>query len=74
MPHKRISDPRTEGRVLLAIDAFKKGQFASIRAAATAYDAPYTTTLRRAQGRLPRRECQLNGRKLSSTEELALEK
>ena len=73
MPHKRVSDPHTEGRILLAINAFKQGQFTSIRAAATAYDAPYTTTLRRAQGRTPRRECRPNGQKLSSTEESALE-
>jgi hypothetical protein len=73
MRHKRGSDPHTEGRVLLAIKAFTQGQFTSIKAAATAYDAPYTTTLRRAQGRPPRRECQPNGRKLSSTEESALE-
>lgn len=74
MPQKRISDPHTEGRVLLTINAFKQGHFASIRAAATAYDAPHTTTLRRAQGRLPYRECQPNGRNLSFTEESALEK
>jgi hypothetical protein len=71
---KRRSDPQTEGRVLLAINAFNQGQFASLKAAATAYDAPYTTTRRRAQGRPPRRECQPNSQKLSSTEESALEK
>jgi DDE superfamily endonuclease/Tc5 transposase DNA-binding domain/helix-turn-helix, Psq domain len=73
MPHKRVSDPHTEGRILLAINAFKQGQFISIRAAATTYDVPYTTTLRRAQGRPPRSECRPNGQKLSSTEESALE-
>jgi hypothetical protein len=74
MPHKRVSDPQTEGRILLAINAFNQGHFSSIKAAAGAYDAPYTTTLRRAQGRPSRRECQPNGRKLSPTEEEALEK
>jgi hypothetical protein len=72
MPHKRVSDPQDEGRILLAITAFKQGQFTSIRAAATAYDTPYITTLRRAQGRPSRSECQPNGQKLSSTEEGAL--
>jgi hypothetical protein len=57
MPHKRGSDPYKEGRILLAINAFNQGQFSSILAAANVYDAPYTTTLRRAQGRPPRREC-----------------
>jgi hypothetical protein len=73
MPRKRASDPHTEGRVLLAIKAFNQGQFPSIKAAATAYDAPYTTTRLRAQGRPSRHECQPNSRKLSPTEESALE-
>jgi Tc5 transposase DNA-binding domain len=73
MPHKRFSDPQTEGRVLLAINAFNQGQFPSLRAAAKAYDVSPTTTQRRAHGRPSRRESQPNSRKLSSTEELTLE-
>jgi len=74
MPRKRVSDPHTEGRVQLAINAFKKGHFGTLKAAATAYDAPYTTTRRRAHGGPSRSECEPNNRKLSSTEELSLEK
>jgi hypothetical protein len=73
MRHKRVCDPQTEGRVLLAINAFNQGQFPSLRAAAKAYDVPPATAQRRADGRPSRRECQPNSRKLSSTEESALE-
>jgi hypothetical protein len=37
----------TEGRIELAIQAFKKGQFQSLQAAALTYDAPITTVRRR---------------------------
>ena len=40
MPHKQISDPYTEGRILLAINAFKQDFFSSIFAATMLYDAP----------------------------------
>ena len=74
MAHQRASDPQTEGRVLLAINAFNSGQFMSLRAAAKAYDAPLTTAHRRAHGHSSRRECQPNSRKLTSAEEEDLEK
>jgi hypothetical protein len=59
----------TEGRIELAIQAFKKGQFQSLQAAALTYDAPITTVRRRAHGIRSRRDSQPSNRKLSSTEE-----
>jgi hypothetical protein len=73
MPRNQVSDPQTEGRILLAINAFNQGQFPSLRAAAKAYDVPPATTQRRAHGRPSRRECRPNSQKLTSTEESALE-
>jgi hypothetical protein len=47
--HKRVVErdaslySTTEGRIELAIQAFKKGQFQSLQAAALTYDAPIMT-------------------------------
>jgi hypothetical protein len=54
----------TEGRIELAIQAFKKGQFQSLQAAALTYDAPITT--------VQRRDSQPSNRKLSSAKEETL--
>jgi hypothetical protein len=62
----------TEGRIELAIQAFKKGQFQSLQAAALTYDAPITTVRRPARGIRSRRNSQPSNRKLSSTEEETL--
>jgi hypothetical protein len=62
----------TEGRIELAIRAFKKGQFQDLQAAALTYDAPITTVRRRARGIRSRRDSQPSNRKLSSTEEETL--
>jgi hypothetical protein len=74
--HKRVVDTsewsNTEGRIELAIQAFKKGRFQSLQAAALTYDAPITTVRRRARGILSRRDSQPSNRKLSSTEEETL--
>jgi hypothetical protein len=40
----------TEGRIELAIQAFKKAQFQSLQAAALTYDALITTVRRRVRG------------------------
>jgi hypothetical protein len=56
----------------LDIQAFKKGQFQSLQAAALTYDAPITTVRRRACGIRSRRDSQPSNRKLSSTEEETL--
>jgi hypothetical protein len=50
----------TEGRIELAIQAFKKGQFQSLHAAALTYDALITTVRRRARGIRSRRDSQLS--------------
>jgi hypothetical protein len=62
----------TEGRIELAIQAFKKGQFQSLQAAALTYDAPITTVRRRIRGIRSRRDSQPSNCKLSSTEEETL--
>jgi hypothetical protein len=62
----------TEGRIKLAVQAFKQGQFSNLRAAARSYDIPITTLKRRARGIQSRRDSQSHNRKLSSTKEEAL--
>ncbi|ODM16359.1 hypothetical protein SI65_08359 [Aspergillus cristatus] len=42
-----------EGRISLAIDAFKRGQSESIRAAASAFDISHATLGKRLKGRPP---------------------
>ncbi|RFU33152.1 hypothetical protein B7463_g3180, partial [Scytalidium lignicola] len=46
----KIPDPQQEGRVLLAINAIKKGQITSIRKAARVFDVPRSTLNARLQG------------------------
>jgi Tc5 transposase DNA-binding domain len=60
-----------EGRIALAIQAFEKGQFSSLRAAASSY-VPYSTLKHRAHGRVARRDSQPTNRKLTDTEESVL--
>jgi hypothetical protein len=62
-----------EGRIELAIQAFKNGQFKSIRAAAIAYDVPEKTARRRARGIAAKRASRAPNRKLSPTEEISLQ-
>src|SRR3954452_15424436 len=61
-----------EARLSSAIEAFKNGQFRSVRAAAAAYDIPKSTLADRLHGRRPLSEAQLENRKLLSSEETAL--
>lgn len=61
-----------EGRIELAIQAFKSGKFKSIRAAAIAYDVPEKTTRRRASGITAKGKSPAPNRKLSTTEEISL--
>ena len=61
-----------EGRILLAINAIKQGQFQSVRVAAASYDIPRTTLRRRIQGMASRRDSTPNLQKLTPYEELAL--
>ena len=58
-----------EGRISLAIDAFKRGQFKSIRAAAGAFDVSHATLGKRLKGRTARVDTPANGRKLGLLDE-----
>jgi hypothetical protein len=59
----------SEGRLQLALEAYKSGQFQSHRAAAKAFDVKRRTLSHRAQGRPFRAEATPNGRKLTANEE-----
>ena len=61
-----------ESRVQMALDALKKGQFKSQRAAALAFDIPETTLCRRIRGVVSRPQKTANCQKLSDTEESTL--
>ncbi len=61
-----------EGRILLAIQAIKLGQFQSVRAAAASYDVSHITLHRRIHGMASRRDTTPNSRKLTPAEELAI--
>jgi hypothetical protein len=62
-----------EALVALAIDAFEKGQKKSLHAAAIALGAPLDLTYKRYNGRVTRDEQPANSRKLTNTEEIAIE-
>ena len=64
---------QNEGKVVLAIQAHKRGQFLSLKTACKAYGAPYSTARDRVKGVLERRVCQPNSRKLTDLEEQTLE-
>jgi hypothetical protein len=64
----------SEDRIQLAIQAFKNGQFKSIRAAAAAYDVPYRTLTYRIKGRKAHLNIPANGQKLTVLKEDSLKK
>jgi hypothetical protein len=61
-----------EGRIALAIQAFKQGHISSLRATAKAYDVPESTLRDRVKGIPARRDTVPNNRKLTTTEESTL--
>ena len=61
-----------ESRVQMALDALKKGQFKSQRAAALAFDIPETTLHQWIRGVVSRPQKKANCQKLSDTEESTL--
>jgi hypothetical protein len=61
-----------EGRIALAVQAFKQGQFSSLRATAKMYDIPELTLRRRVKGVDARRDSTPINRKLDNTEESTL--
>src|SRR5450432_2267827 len=71
-PQKQAKSSNQEGRILLAIQAFKQGQFQSVRAAAITYDVPIQSLRNRIHGKTPRRDCTPNCTKLTPTKELAI--
>ena len=58
-----------EGRIQLALEAYRSDQFKSLRRAAEAYNVPNSTLAYRASGRSFRPQTTPNCRKLSLTEE-----
>jgi hypothetical protein len=62
----------SEGRIALAIQALSSGYCKSLRAAAAAYDVPYTTLYERHSGIRSRRETRSAACKLTLTEEEVL--
>ncbi len=62
----------TEGRLSLAIQAYKLGHFKSLRAVSRSYDVPLSTLSKRYHGIPSRRDTQPATRKLTSTEEEVL--
>ena len=45
-----LSTSEKEGRYLLALNAYRRGQFQTINAAATAYNVNYRTLIARSKG------------------------
>lgn len=64
---------QNEGRILLAIQAYQKGQFRSLKAATDSYDVPYSTALYRTKGRVARGDVRSANLKLTQNEESSLE-
>lgn len=63
---------QTEGRVSLALQAYRTSQLTSLRAAANAYDVSLTTLHRRHAGIQARAATSANSRKFSDLEEQVL--
>ena len=61
-----------EARIQLTVNAFKKGQFKTIKAAALAFDVSKSTLGRRIHGTSSRSQKTANCQKLSETEESTL--
>jgi hypothetical protein len=64
---------QNEGRIALALQAYQRGQFRSIRAAANSYDVDRSTLQRRARGVPPQRDTRPTNTKLTQLEENCLE-
>ncbi|OBT71007.1 hypothetical protein VF21_10037 [Pseudogymnoascus sp. 05NY08] len=63
---------RKEGRMTLALQAYKDGHFTSIRGAANAYDIPESTLQSRVKGCPAQRDLRPTNTKLIDLEELTL--
>ena len=71
-PPNNLQLAQKEGRIALALQAFQRGQFSSIRAAASTYDVPESTLRRRVKGIKARCDSVPVNRKLTTSEESAL--
>lgn len=69
---RRAAKAQQEGRKLLAIQALRKSQVSSGRAAARLYSVPSSSLHDRIHGRAARTETRANNHKLTETEEQAL--
>jgi hypothetical protein len=67
-----LQSAHREGRIALALQAYKTGYFTSLRAAANAYDIPESTFRSRLKGTPSRHGLRPTNTKLSATEETAL--
>ena len=67
-----MADISKEGRMQLALDAYKRGLYPTKKAAAKAFDVPRSTLTTRLQGTTSRKESRANCRKLTDTEETTL--
>jgi hypothetical protein len=65
----RKDKAKQEGRIELALQAYKDGQFQSMRRAANAYNVCQRALTRRYNGTLARANTRPSGQKLSATEE-----
>jgi Tc5 transposase DNA-binding domain/helix-turn-helix, Psq domain len=61
-----------EGRIVLVLQAYRKGQFSSLRAAARSYDVSYKTLTRRHKGTPSRADFTSTQLELTQTEETTL--
>ena len=64
-----MSPPSKEARLILALEALKKDENLSLRAAAKIYNVHHTTLLRRRAGKPARRDIPANSRNLTDLEE-----
>ena len=64
--------PSNESRIILALEALKKNDTLSLRAAAKSYSVSPATLMRRRDGKLARRDSPVNSRKLTQSEEEAI--
>ena len=71
-PPIQAESPNQNGRILLAAQAFKLGQFKSFRKAAASYDVPKTSLISRINGMTSRRDSIPNSCKLTPQEEATL--
>ena len=73
MPQQQGSQfSQKEGRIALAIQAFERGQFKSLKATTKSYDVSYSTIQDRVNGRSSRHDSEPRNQKLTTTKESTL--